>query len=137
MRLETAERLKVLEEAYWGMPQNAEMGKRIAAKYKKDFGVKDQSDVESTPEKKKEKSARRGKKSRSRSAKRETKGILKNSANFGPDSLAKPKPSTTKESEPMFSYKNADKKRNKSKSKSRKRREESSPEEGPAYNDPR
>ena len=129
--------MKVLEEAYWGMPQNAEMGKRIAAKYKKDFGVKDASDVESTPEKKKEKSAKKERKSRSRSAKRETKGILKNSGKFGGESLAKPKPSATQDAEPMFSYKNANKKRSKSKSKSRKRREESSPDEGPAYNDPR
>ena len=119
MRLETAEKLRVLEEAYWGQPQNAEMGKRIAKKYAKDFGVGDDTAADSPSSPEKTDSPKRAKKSRSKSAKRTPKtGILKNK---GGESLAKP----------MFGAN-----RKKSKSKSRKRKEESSPDEV-AYNDPR
>lgn len=73
MRLETAEKLKVLEEQYWGQTENKEVGGRIAQKYKS-MRTNDTSAIESEPSPDKIPEKQK-KASRSRTP----KGILKNS----------------------------------------------------------
>lgn len=77
MRLETAERLKTLEAAYWGKKDLSEVGPKIRDKYK-DFAKTSDSLVEDGDERKdtikttgilKNKSGKRGR-SRSRSGKK-------------------------------------------------------------------
>jgi hypothetical protein len=100
MRTETAARLKVLEEQYWGKVDNQEVGPRIREKYKQ-YGNSEDPASETSP-----------KKSSKKDSKPQGGGILKSG---GTESLAKPK----------FDYKNlkkSDKSGERSRSRSKKSR---------------
>ena len=103
MRQETAARLKVLEEQYWGKVDNQEVGPKIRERYKQ-YGTDAETDAQSeSPEKslKRKKNKKEG----------DSSGILKNASSTVP--------------EPSFNYKNLTKDggggKGRSRSKSQKR----------------
>ena len=126
MRTETEERLKILQEQYWGKKENAEVGPKIREKYKQ-YATEPASSSPTTKSSKKGATTPGILKTKGDKAPKGGKGLSTVDVDDGGEereSLAKPK----------FNYKNL-KKGSRSRSKSVKQRSEKSPEE--MYSDPR